>query len=682
MYFAKLFINERQRLIVTSLLLGLAITPISAAESLRQAPEQLKPSAHGVGQLVDLISFTDIAGHTHSLSGTPAGIRLTAFCFTSTSCPLSRKYLPTLARLASEDAADVRYVLVNPVTSDNKQTIHEAASIAKAAIYVHDTDGLLTDRLGGLTTTDVIVVDAARTVVYHGAVDDQYGLGYSRDEPRHRYLTDAIDALLDGKRPSVAATNAPGCDIGFDRRRSPEANLTYHGKISRIIQQNCLECHRSGGIAPFSLETYDDLVAHAGMVETVVSNRTMPPWFATETIGKEVSPTAHHAVWANDRSLAESERDDLLAWLRSSQPPGEADDAPLPIKFPEEWQIGTPDDVWEFAKPMRVQATGIMPYQYVTIDTGLAESKWVQAIEVQPGNPEVVHHVIVTVREADESGTDAEDAEETNLWAAYVPGQAVWQYPDGFAKALPKNARLVFQMHYTPNGKATSDRTRIGVVYAETPPQHEVRVRGILNHRIRIPPQAARHREDASLRLPVDVTVLGFLPHMHLRGTACRYTVLDRDGNTETLLDIPRYDFNWQLLYRYAEPRPLHAGDALQFTAWYDNSANNPANPDPNETVRWGQQTFEEMMLGYVEYFLPDVPPGTQPARSFNPQRRQRQAPGNSSFLEAAFRRLDQNRDGQLSRDEVPVKLRPRFQSFDANTDGKLSLEEAGQFRR
>ncbi len=662
-------------------LLGPAIMPTGAAEPLRQAPQPRKPSAHGVGRLLDPLPFTDITGQAHALAKATSEVRLTVFCLTSTSCPLSRKYLPTLARLASEAAAGVRYVLVNPVASDSTQAMNEAAARANEAIYVHDPDGELTRRLGGLTTTDVVVVDAARTVVYHGAIDDQYGLGYSRSEPRHHYLADALDALLDGKRPVVAATDAPGCDLGYESRLPSETNLAYHGQIARIIQQNCLECHRSGGLAPFPLETYEDLVAHAGMVETVVSNRTMPPWFAADSRSEGVDPVAHQLVWANDRSLTDSDRNNLLAWLQSGHPAGEADNTPLPVQFPEAWQIGTPDAIWEFAEPLPVKATGIMPYQYVTIETNLAESKWVQAIEVQPGNPEVVHHVIVTVREAGESATQADDAEETNLWAAYVPGQAVWQYPDGFAKALPKNARLIFQMHYTPNGTATTDRTRIGVTYAKTPPQHEVRVRGILNHRIQIPPHASRHREDASLRLPVDATILGFLPHMHLRGTACQYSVLDRNGDTETLLDIPRYDFNWQLLYRYAAPRPLRAGDTLQFTAWYDNSADNPANPDPTETVRWGQQTFEEMMLGYVEYFLPDVPPGIEPDRSLNPRRRRRQPPDNASFIETAFDRLDRNQDGLLSRNELPAKLRPRFESLDRNTDGGLTLEEARQFR-
>jgi hypothetical protein len=220
------------------------------------------------------------------------------------------------------------------------------------------------------------------------------------------------------------------------------------------------------------------------------------------------------------------------------------------------------------------------------------------------------------------------------------------------------------------------------VIYADEPPAHEVRVKGIVNHRIEIPPHAARHREEASLKLPVDATVLGFLPHLHLRGAACRYEVIDGAGDVEALLDIPRYDFNWQLLYRYAQPRALQAGDTLRFTAWFDNSSGNPANPDPGATVRWGQQTFDEMLLGYVEYFLPGVPAGSWPEQDIRrPRRRRQSAERGHQQIDEVFMRLDRNQDQQLSRAELPERLRARFDGLDRNQDGHLSLEEARRFQ-
>jgi hypothetical protein len=286
--------------------------------------------------------------------------------------------------------------------------------------------------------------------------------------------------------------------------------------------------------------------------------------------------------------------------------------------YPAGWQIGTPDAVFEFAEPVPVKATGVMPYQTVIVETHLPEDRWVRAIEVQPGDRSVVHHALIHVAgDDDEAGRsgDAAREERRGFWGEYVPGQNTLVYPDGFAKKLPKGARLRFQMHYTPNGTATTDRTRVGVIYATEPPRHEVRVAGIVNARISIPPGVADHREEASLRIPFDATILGFLPHLHVRGTACRYELVRSDGGRTTLLDIPHYDFNWQLLYRLHEPLGLRAGDRLVFTAWYDNSAGNPANPDPSQTVRWGPQTFDEMHLGYVEYFVPGVAPGGSPGR-------------------------------------------------------------------
>ena len=335
-----------------------------------------------------------------------------------------------------------------------------------------------------------------------------------------------------------------------------------------------------------------------------------------------------HSPWANDRSLAAADKRDLLDWLAGGRPEGNPADAPARRPRAGEWQIGTPDAVFEFAEPVAVKATGVMPYQTVIVETHLPEDRWVRAIEVQPGDRSVVHHALIHLAGAEErpdAPRDVAAEERGGFWGEYVPGQNTLVYPEGFAKQLPQGARLRFQMHYTPNGTATTDRTRVGVIYAKEPPRHEVRVAGIVNPRISIPPGAADHREEASLRLPVDATIMGFLPHLHVRGKACRYEVIRAAGGRTTLLDIPRYDFNWQLLYRLHEPLQLEAGDTLLFTAWFDNSTGNPANPDPTKTVRWGPQTFDEMHLGYVEYFVPGLKPGDplpslrqRPRRSFS----------------------------------------------------------------
>ena len=592
----------------------------SAPPPVRQSPRVLNARDHGVGQMVPDLSFKDHRGTSHKLSSFSKR-RAVVIAMTSTSCPLSKQYLPTLSKLAAAySQRGITWVLVNPITTDKPADIKTAAATVEGnALYVQDSDGALAKAVGALTTTDVVVLDAARTVIFHGAIDDQYGLGYALDAPKHSYLAAAVDAFLANKQPGVAATDAPGCTLGLLEPGSATVTATYHNRISRIVQANCIECHRDDGVAPFALTTYADVKSHAAMIKQVVEAGTMPPWFAKSQNSANDQPSKYPSLWANDRSLSVAEQKDLCDWASGTKPEGDKRDAPRPVSFPDGWLIGKPDAVFEFPQPVQIKATGKMPYENVVIQTNLDEDKWVQAIEVRPGNRSVVHHMVVFLLAADKKrATASEEAadERFGFWAMYVPGNSTFVYPDGFAKGLPKGANLRCQVHYTTTGTATTDRSRIGVIYAKRPPKEEVRVVGLCNPRMSIPPGAENHREEASIRLPYDIQVLSYLPHMHLRGKACRYRLATAKGETRILLDVPRYDFNWQLLYRYSEPLTLSRGDTIKFSAWYDNSASNPANPDPTQTVRWGKQTDDEMHLGYVEYFIPGVRVG-EPVSGF-----------------------------------------------------------------
>jgi hypothetical protein len=333
-----------------------------------------------------------------------------------------------------------------------------------------------------------------------------------------------------------------------------------------------------------------------------------------------------------------------------------------------------------------------MPYQNVVVETHLEKEQWVQAIEVRPGNPGVVHHVLVFIQGTDEEDGPRDDGadERSGYWGIYVPGNSTLVYPEGYAKRIPKGARLRFQMHYTPNGTATEDSTRIGLVFAKEEPKHEVRVAGVVNAGFRIPPGADNHQVVASIKsVPTDIQILAFLPHMHLRGKAARYDLIS-GGDTRTMLDIPRYDFNWQLLYRYAEPVSVKAGDTLRFTAWYDNSSGNPANPDPNKEVKWGPQTQDEMHLGYVEYIVPGSKPGDP--NPLSPRGRARGAIRNffggsgssaPNVGDALFQQLDSDGNGSVSRDEVKAKYENNpaasttiFDRLDVDKNGQLSQQE------
>src|SRR5262245_37959660 len=312
----------------------------------KEAPKLRLPAPAGVGKFVPDVAFTDLAGKQGKLSEFKSS-KLTVVAFTNTTCPICKKFAPSLQRLEKEwSAKGVSFLYVNPTKSD------KPADHGFAGHYVHDTDGVLTAALGAMSTAEVFVLDSARTVQYRGAIDDQYGLGYSLNAPRFNYLAVALADLLAGKQPVVQATTAPGCELTPDASKAPAVALTYHARIERIMQNHCVECHRKGGVAPFVLDTYDAVVDNKGMIRKVVDKGTMPPWFAAPPKKGEHSP------FANDRTLTESDKKDLFAWLASDMKKGDPADAPLPRKYESGWIIGKPDVVFQIPKPIAVKEIG------------------------------------------------------------------------------------------------------------------------------------------------------------------------------------------------------------------------------------------------------------------------------------------------------------------------------------
>lgn len=567
-------------------------------------PRVLKAGEYGVGHLVPDATVKDIQGREIKLGGFKSDKALVIINF-SAYCPVSNKFGPELARLERDYASrQVAFLFVTSIAGETTQDIMEYVSKYQLkSPVVHDADGALAKMLGATTTTEAFVLDAARTLVYRGAINDEYGLGYSKDAPGKTYLRDALDAVLRGESPAIAATTAPGCSLDTPNAQTNviETALTYHNQISRILQANCVECHHAGGIAPFSLEKYNDVIANAGMIKRQVALKTMPPWFAAKLPGETESP------WANDRSLSKQDRTDLLSWLNSDRPQGDPADEPVARRFPSKWIIGEPDLILQLPEPVQVKAEGFMPYQYRIIKTSFPEDRWVQAYEIMPTARSVVHHIIVT---ACEKGTDIDDFEDgiNGYWADYVPGDSHQIYPEGFARKLPAGATLRFQIHYTPNGRATQDQLKIGLIFARHPPQYEMHMMGIAQTNLDIPAGDPNHLESAQRLVSEDMNVTGYKAHAHVRAKAFKYELVKADGTAETLLDIPRFDFNWQLQYNYAQPRLIPKGSHIKVTAVYDNSADNPANPDPTRNVRWGLQTYDEMLIGYVEYYTPASP--------------------------------------------------------------------------
>ena len=443
----------------------------SADASPRQGVVTLRATEHGVGSRISDIALTSLDGRAVRISQAGEKKALVIACV-STSCPIGKRYIATLAALEKEYAAKgVAFIFLATTKTD---TDAELLATGLAGPIVRDTaDSAAMRALGVLSKTDCFVIDARQTLQYRGAVDDQYGLGYSLDAARTKLLAAALDATLAGRTPDIAATEAPGCIIDLADAPPPKSSdVTYHNTISRLLAANCTECHHPGGVAPFSLETIEDVAEHAGMIRKMVDQRLMPPWFAAPPAAGK------HTPWANDRSLSEKDRANLLGWLAAGRPAGDPKDAPLPrLRDQSEWAIGKPDAIFQIPEPITVAATGTMPYQTARIATRYTETKWVSAVEVMPTARDVVHHVLVFAdgpggllnkvlnRNGDETG---------GFFAIYVPGNNTLVYPSGYAKALPAGSTLRFQIHYTPNGREVREQVRIGLRFAPGKPEYVV----------------------------------------------------------------------------------------------------------------------------------------------------------------------------------------------------------------
>lgn len=375
---------------------------------------------------------------------------------------------------------------------------------------------------------------------------------------------------------------------------------TYSRDVAPILQRRCQSCHRPGQVGPFSLLSFDDARGRAKMIAHVLDLGVMPPWNADRRFD---------GVFVNQRSLTEGEKKTLLDWVAAGAPRGDPSEDPAPRRWPSGWSIGEPDAVLSpdfdlLAKQplpeegFTVPREGVVEYQYFTVKTAFPEDRWVRSFEVKPGSPEVVHHVLAALQSS--SGF----LDDRHFLATYVPGDTPSIYPEGYAKRLPKGATVLFQVHYTPNGKERHDRPALAMVFADEPPLFVVQSTAIVNQSFEIPPGAPDHEVRAEHTFSADVGLLSLMPHMHKRGKDMRILARLPDGEEQELL-FAHYDFNWQEAYILPDPLLLPAGTKLECIGHFDNSAANPNNPDPKATVRWGEQTFEEMMVGYIDTVVP-----------------------------------------------------------------------------
>lgn len=607
--------------------------------------------------------------------------------FLGTECPLAKLYAPRLQKIIDEVQADsAQSITVLGVFANSQDSLAEIAAMKNAAdvhyVFAKDPAGRFAIDTGATRTPEVFVYDRQRTLRYQGQIDDQFGIGYVRDAPTTHSLRDAIEQLIAGQTVSESFIPAPGCLIGFpaqskssptdEPQKTQATSISYHADVQPILQQHCVDCHRSGEIAPFALTDFESAQGWADMMVEVIDQGRMPPWHAS----------AGEVKFANDRSMPEAQKQLIRDWADSgaiegleiqrtndagSVAAGESDDA-------IQWELPRkPDLVYSISPdPVPVQASGEVNYRYYSVDPQLDHDVWFDAAQLRPGNREVVHHILCFAVAPDEKiGLEAVNG----FLVGYVPGARVETPPAGYAKRLPAHHKLLFQVHYTPIGRETTDDSKLAICLVdEKTVTREIRTASAVQTELSIPPGEPNYVTHAvSSPFPAGAELLSMSPHMHVRGSSYRYELEQPNGQMQLLLDIPQYDFNWQTTYVLRDPIKMNGGERMFCTASFNNSADNLANPDPGDSVRWGDQTWDEMMIGYFHYAVERD--SEQEVKFAVP----------SKFRAMArykrFNELDQDNDGQIERGDAPLLVREIFDEMDADRDQIVTRREAVLYR-
>ena len=554
--------------------------------------------ALAVGDRVDNFRLLDHRGESHELYRL-ADRKAVAVLVQGNGCPIVRNAMPRFRELAKTFSEQgVEFLLLNTNLQDSRDSISREVEEYgfEQPVLIDDTQ-LVGEALGLVRTGEVFVIDPATwTVAYQGLLDDRLTYENQKAAAKAHYLRDALNDMLAGEAVQVASTRPVGCLINFpergERAEARHASISYSDDIAPLLIEKCVSCHRPGGIGSWEMANHTMIRGFGPMIREVVRTQRMPPWHADP----------HHGEFSNDRSLTVAEKQMLVHWIEAGAPRGKGADplATYQHDWPE-WALGEPDliiDIPEHAVP----ATGTVPYQYQSVDNPLNEDRWVRAVEILPGDRKALHHVITTFGVPDENGRVSRRTRGS--LGGYVPGAVVDEFPDGTGTLLPADAKLLFQMHYTSYGKPAVDRSRLGIYFHDKAPKHQLASMILMNSDILIPPHSNDHWESASRKLDRDVLVYSLLPHAHFRGRAMEFRAQFADGSEELLLSVPHYDFNWQTDYALAEPRFLPAGTTIVHRTSWDNTATNPANPDPSREVPWGEQSWDEMLFGAINLRL------------------------------------------------------------------------------
>ncbi len=550
----------------------------------------------GIGSQVGEFSFKDIRYLPRSLKELGQK-KAYVFVFTTLDCPVARRYMPRIVELekAFRDK-DVQFVNINTGGNDPLvEVAYQAVELNAPFPFCKDFDGGAVRALGVSRTPEAVVLDADRKLRYRGRIDSQYRLGGVKDDKGREDLRLAIEDVLAGRDVATAETPVDGCLITMTKPPKT-SGVTFAEHIAPLMQKHCQDCHHDGGSAPFALMDYDDVSANAQMIAEVVGERRMPPMYAS----------LQHGEFTNLRLLTPEQRSQIIGWIAEGKPMGDSAKLPTPRKFPGEgqWKIGEPDLVLTIPNENKIPADGILPYQYKLLHYKskvfpyiFPHDTWVTAAQILPGNREAVHHCNMAYIDPKGKYTDAQ------FVTGQVPGGQPMVLDNGIGFKIPKGCMLVLQLHYVTTGKETSDQTRVGFVFAKEIVNKQLKHFRCHNAKLAITPGDPHHPVEAKRTLDCNATGVGMFSHMHVRGKDMVFNALYPDGKKEVLLAIPNYSFDWQMAYQWApHTKKFPKGTVIDVVAHYDNSAFNPYNPDPKQTVKEGDQTYDEMMYGFFFY--------------------------------------------------------------------------------
>lgn len=525
----------------------------------------------------------------------------TVLLFLSTDCPVAMQYTPRINRLVEEfEPKGFGFKAVFPNEGEEQARIETYVSERKYAFpWERDPGAKLARAKGVKTVPTAVVLDPEGQVVYLGAIDDSKLV----DQVKKPYLRDVLAAVAAGKKPPVERTEAFGCILMPGAEAPSVETVTFSDHVAKIVYDHCTKCHRPGEVAPFSLTSYEDARKWADNIAYVAEKRTMPPWKAVAGFGD----------FHDENRLTDVQIETLQNWAKAKAPRGNPDKEPKPPTFPPGWALGEPDLILMPEKPFKVPAEGRDIYRHFVLKTNLKEPVWVTAIDSRPGNRKVVHHVIAFLddkgRAQKMNGRDKDGQDGYNAFGApgfipdgalggWAPGTMPIHLPEGTGFLLKPGTDVVLQVHYHPTGKEEIDQTKLGIYFTKVPAKKEVEIAWLANPLFRL--KAGDANATVRLNVPIrqDTICYGVMPHMHLLGKSMKADVLFPDGTVKPMVWVQDWDFNWQLTYAFKEPMRIPKGSRIRIEAVYDNSADNPNNPnDPPKDIFWGEETTDEMFL-------------------------------------------------------------------------------------